>query len=134
MPQLVDRGSSFYYDASASGQERLVGKLEAPQAATAEAAIRFKMRCLIPKFNGLFGKVMTELIAEGQSDPLIVQELYEQHISHRRAATIADVERGKAAGEFAADTAPELLIDSIIGPIYYRLLLRLRTSDGAVRR
>ncbi|MGA8436773.1 MAG: TetR-like C-terminal domain-containing protein [Candidatus Sulfotelmatobacter sp.] len=60
----------------------------------------------------------------GTFAPLILQELHDQHISHIRAATIADVERGKAAGEFEADTDPELLIDSIIGPIYYRLRLR----------
>jgi AcrR family transcriptional regulator len=105
-------------------QERLVGKLEAPQTKTAEAAIRFKMRRLSREFNGLFGKVMADLIAEGQSDPSILKELYERHISHRRVAIIADVERGKAAGEFAPDTNPELLIDAIIGPIYYRMLLR----------
>jgi Tetracyclin repressor-like, C-terminal domain len=82
------------------------------------------MRRLSRDFNGLFGKVMADLIAEGQSDPSILKELYERHISHRRAATIADVERGKGAGEFAPSTDPELLIDAIIGPIYYRMLLR----------
>jgi AcrR family transcriptional regulator len=104
--------------------ERLVGKLEAPQGATAEAAIRFRMRRLIHEFNGLFGKVMADLIAEGQSDPSIMRDLYERHISHRRAASVAEVERGKSAGEFAPDTNPELLVDAIIGPIYYRLLVR----------
>ncbi len=104
--------------------ERLVGKLEAPQGVTAEAGIRFRMLRLIREFNGLFGKVMADLIAEGQSDPSILRELYERHISHRRAASVADVERGIATGEFAPDTDPELLVDAIIGPIYYRLLLR----------
>jgi AcrR family transcriptional regulator len=105
--------------------ERLVGKLEAPRASTAEEAIRVKMRRLIKEFNGLFGKVMAELIAEGQSDPSILKELYERHIRLRRESTVADIERGKANGEFAADVDPELLIDAIFGPIYYRMLLRL---------
>jgi len=30
--------------------------------------------------QGLFGKVMADLIAEGQSDSAILQELYEPHI------------------------------------------------------
>jgi hypothetical protein len=38
---------------------------------------------------------------------------------------VADIERGKANGGFAADTDPELLIDSMFGPIYYRMLLGL---------
>jgi len=104
--------------------ERLAGHLEAPVAATAEAVIRTKMRRLIKEFNGLFGKVMADLIAEGQSDPTILQELYERHIRLRRASAIADVERGKAAGEFSANTNAELLVDAVVAPVYYRLLLR----------
>jgi AcrR family transcriptional regulator len=104
--------------------ERLAGQLEAPAAATAEEAIRAKMRRLIKELNGLFGKVMADLIAEGQSDPAILQELYERHIHLRRASTVEDIERGKAAGEFSAATDAELLVDAIFAPVYYRLLLR----------
>ena len=77
--------------------ERLVGKLEAPVAATAEEALQTKMRRLIVQINGLFGKVMADLIAEGQSDPAVLRELYEGHIRVRRASTVADIERGKAS-------------------------------------
>ena len=104
--------------------ERLAGQLEAPAAATAEEAIRAKMRRLIKQFNGLFGKVMADLIAEGQSDSAILQELCERHIRLRRASTVEDIERGKAAGEFSAATDAELLVDAIFAPVYYRLLLR----------
>jgi AcrR family transcriptional regulator len=105
--------------------ERLAGKVEVPKAATAEGVIRAKMRHLIKEFRGLFGKVMADLIAQGQSDPSILKELYEEHIKLGRESTVADIERGKANGEFAADTDPELLIDSMFGPIYYRMLLGL---------
>jgi len=104
--------------------ERLVRHSEAPVAATAEEAIRTKMRRLIKEFNGLFGKVVADLIAEGQGDPAILQEFYERHISLRRASTVADIERGKVAGEFSADADAELLVDAIFAPAYYRLLLR----------
>jgi AcrR family transcriptional regulator len=105
--------------------ERLDGKVEPPVAATAEGVIRAKMRRFIAAVNGLFGKVVADLIAEGQSDPAILQELYEQHIRLRRASAVADIERGKIAGEFSADTDAELLVDAIFGPVYYRLLLRI---------
>ncbi len=104
--------------------ERIDRQQEAATDATAEQAIRRKVRRLIEQFNGLFGRVMADLIAEGQSEPALLQELYEQHMRPRRAATVADVQRGKEAGEFAADTDPELLIDTIFGAIYYRMLLR----------
>jgi Tetracyclin repressor-like, C-terminal domain len=74
--------------------------------------------------NGLFGKVVGELIAEGQSDPDILREFYERHVSLRRASAVADIERGKATGEFSANTDAELLVDAIFAPVYYRLLLR----------
>ncbi|MDR3762818.1 MAG: TetR/AcrR family transcriptional regulator [Acidobacteriota bacterium] len=114
--------------------ERLAGKLEAPVAATAEEAIRAKVRRLIKEFRGLFGKVMADLIAEGQSDPAILQELYESHIRVRRASTVEDIERGKATGEFSAGTNAELLVDAIFAPVYYRHLLRfapLTEKDGS---
>jgi AcrR family transcriptional regulator len=104
--------------------ERIDRRSEAPVAATAEEAIRTKMRRLIREVNGLFGKVVADLIAEGQSDPAILQEFCELHSSLRRASAVADIERGKLAGEFSTDTNAELLVDAIFGPVYYRLLLR----------
>jgi AcrR family transcriptional regulator len=104
--------------------ERLDQPLEIPVTATAEEAIRARMRRLIRVVNGLFGKVVGELIAEGQSDPEILREFYERHVSLRRASAVAEIERGKAAGEFSADTDAELLVDAIFAPVYYRLLLR----------
>lgn len=105
-------------------QERVVHGPELPPLGTAEAAIRRTVRGLIGAFNGFVGKVMADLIAEGQSDPAVLQELYDRHISQRRAETVADIERGKVTGEFVADTDPDVVIDTIFGAIYYRLLLR----------
>ena len=104
--------------------ERLDQPLEIPVTVTAEQAIRARMRRLIKVVNGLFGKVVGDLIAEGQSDPDILREFYEQHVSLRRASAVAEIERGKAAGEFSTDTDAELLVDAIFAPVYYRLLLR----------
>ncbi len=104
--------------------ERVANVSESPVTGSAEQAIRSKVQHLIREFCGFFGKVMADLIAEGQSEPAVLRELYERHISLRRASTVADVERGKADGEFRSDTDPQLLIDSIFGPIYLRLLLR----------
>lgn len=105
--------------------ERLAREGGVPEAETVEAVLRARMRHLVRAFNGTFGKVMAELIAEGQGDPAVLRELYDHHIGPRRAATIADIERGIAGGEFARGTDPELLVDAIFGPAYYRLLLRL---------
>ena len=101
------------------------------EGVSVEASLRAKVRRLISEFQGLFGKVMAELIAEGQSDPAVLRELYEQHIRVRREATIADIEQGKASGEFRAEVDATLLVDAIFGPIYYRMLLRIGPLDEA---
>jgi len=91
---------------------------------TAEEAISHAACLLIRAFKGPLGKVSAELIAEGQSEPEIIRKWFDEHIRHRRARNAADIERGKTIGELLAQTDPELVIDSIFGAIYYRLLFR----------
>jgi hypothetical protein len=104
--------------------ERLAVVDDSPPAKSAEVALRAKVRKLIASLNGDFGKVMADLIAEGQSEPAVLRDLFDQHVSLRRAAAIADVRRGQAAGEIAADVDPGLMIEGMIGPIYFRLLMQ----------
>jgi AcrR family transcriptional regulator len=111
--------------------ERMATSLEKPTALSAEESLRFRVRRLIEAFNGPFGKIVAGLIAEGQSEPAILQEFFGRWVSPRRTATIADLQRGKDAGEVRSDAEPELLNDAIFGAIYYRLLLR---SDPLTRR
>jgi AcrR family transcriptional regulator len=103
--------------------ERFGAAPEPARALPAEEVLRAAIRQLIKGFNGQFGKVMADLIAEGQGNPTVLRELYDSHISRRRAAAVAEIERGKVAGEFAADVNAGLLIDSIVAPVYLRLLL-----------
>lgn len=105
--------------------ERIARRREPSTVKTAEESIRSNVRRLIREFNGLFGKVIGELIAEGQSDPEILRDLREQHMLPRRRITIAEIERGKAAGEFSTDVDAELLIDAIFGALYFQFLLRM---------
>lgn len=105
--------------------ERVAGKLDVRESATAEEAIRANMRRTIKEFNGLYGKIVADLIAEGQSDPAILKELNESLILRRRESLFADVERGKATGEFVPEVNPVLLTEMIFGPVYYRHMLRL---------
>jgi AcrR family transcriptional regulator len=108
----------------AAFHERVAVATDMPTSTTAEQAIRAKVRRLIHEFNGLFGKVMADLIAEGQSEPDILSELVDQHINARRTATAAEIEEGKRNGEFDASVDAQLLIDAIFGPLYFRHLLR----------
>ena len=104
--------------------ERFNAILEMPGAATVEEALRTRVKHLVLQCNGLFGKVVADLIAEGQGDPSILKEFYESHILPRRASTVEDIQRGIASGELLPTADPELLLDAIVAPIYLRLLLR----------
>src|SRR6201993_2960195 len=104
--------------------ERMAPNLAMPTVLTAEESLRLRVRRLIDAFNGPFGKIVAGLIAEGQSEPAIRQEFFDRLVGPRRNATIADLQRGKDAGELRSETEPELLNDAIFGAIYYRMLLR----------
>src|SRR5258706_12130752 len=104
--------------------ERIAPRLEMLMGRTSEESLRLRVRRLIDAFNGPFGKIVAGLIAEGQSEPAILQEFFDRWVSPRRNATIADLRRGRNAGELRSETEPELLNDAIFGAIYYRLLLR----------
>src|ERR1700746_2944749 len=103
--------------------ERMAPNLEKPSDLTAEESLRLRVRRLIDAFNGPFGRIVAGLIAEGQSEPAVLQEFFDRWVSPRRTATIADLQRGKNAGELRSDTEPDLLNDAIFGAIYYRFLL-----------
>src|SRR6201997_5612248 len=104
--------------------ERMAPNLEKPTGLTAVESLRFRVRRLIDAFNGPFGKIVAGLIAEGQSEPAVLQEFFERWVSPRRNATIADLQRGKNTGELRPETEPDLVNDAIFGAIYYRFLLR----------
>jgi len=60
-------------------------------------AKRAKVRKLIAALKGDFGKVMADLIAEGQSEPAVLRDLFDQHVSVRRAALILGVMQSPGA-------------------------------------
>lgn len=111
--------------------ERLALPTSPAEGETVEATVRASVCRLISLFKGLFGKVMGDLIAEGQSDPRILHDLYTEHIMPRRERLAAQIERAKARGEFAQDVDPELAVDVIFGTVYHRFLLRIEPFDEA---
>jgi len=104
--------------------ERIDKRANPPSGGSTEQILRANVKRLIRELRGLFGKVMADLIAEGQSEPDILKQLFEQHMRPRRDAAIERFRNAIEAGEFASDMKPELLIDSVIGAVYYRMLLK----------
>jgi AcrR family transcriptional regulator len=96
---------------------------------TPEDALRARALRLIGELDGLFGKVVVELIAEGQSERAFLDDFYHRYVRERRDEGIAWIEQAQAAGRLHDGVEPELLIDQIFGAIYYRRLLGIRPLD-----
>ena len=109
--------------------ENLPAPLPALGAGNAEEVIRSLVRQLIRRFNGFAGKVAAEILAEGQSEPSVLQEYRDRYLSKRRACATEVIERAQASGEFRKDIDPQVLIDMIFGPIYFRRLVRHQKLD-----
>jgi AcrR family transcriptional regulator len=78
-------------------------------------------------------KSLPALLVAAQRDP-IISSLCAQFIHDRRQPIVERIQAAIADGQIAADADPELVVDMLSGPIFYRQLLRrTRTSDDDVR-
>lgn len=77
------------------------------------------------------GKVINELIAEGQSDVKLAEEYRTRYFNPRRLDSRRILERGVQRGELKKDLDIELCIDLIYGPVFYRLLITGEQLDQA---
>lgn len=69
------------------------------------------------------GKVINELIAEGQFDGKLAEAYRARYFNPRRLDSRRILERGVQRGELKEDLDIELCIDLIYGPLFYRLLV-----------
>lgn len=75
------------------------------------------------------GKVITELIAEGQFDANIAQEYRNRYFNPRRLISQHIFERGVQRGELKKELDIELCIDIMFAPLFYRLLITGETVN-----
>ena len=94
-----------------------------PERASAGEAIAQQMASLVQAWSGEHGRILAQIIAEGQADPEALDSYRNHFLNHRRAEVRAIIQRGIESGEFAPNLDPDLAIDILYGPIYYRLLV-----------
>ncbi|BBB93498.1 TetR/AcrR family transcriptional regulator [Methylomusa anaerophila] len=80
------------------------------------------------------GKVINELIAEGQFDLKLAEEYRSRYFNPRRLDSRRILERGMQRGELKKDLDIELCIDLIYGPLFYRLLVTGEKLDESFIR
>ena len=94
-----------------------------PENVSATEAIAQQMASLIKAFSGDRGRIVAQIIAEGQADPEALTSYRDRFIYLRRAAAKSIIQQGIENGEFDPNLDPELAIDILYGPIYFRLLV-----------
>lgn len=73
------------------------------------------------------------LLVAAQRDP-VISELHARFVEDRRAPIVERLRVAVAEGQISPDADPELLVDLLSGPLFYRQLLRRAgTSDADVR-
>lgn len=91
---------------------------------SAEATIRAQVANLVRQLDGFFGRMTSQIVAEGQSDAALLREHLERYKERRVAFSFDLINSALASGEFKRAVEPNLLIDMIYGPIYYRFLFQ----------
>lgn len=88
-----------------------------------EALIRH-IHLLIDEYSGWSGRVVAQILAEGQGDPDVLREFRERFWYGRRAVVREVLEDARRLGEIRSDMDSELQMDMLYAPIYFRLLVR----------
>ncbi len=92
---------------------------------------------LVDSFAGLeyesYADRLRQIVTEAQHDEHVARVLAD-FTAVRRAALRALLERGRNAGDLAADADLDMLVDMAYGVLYYRLLIRHAPLDEKAAR
>ena len=108
-------------DAFASSTTR---KLRFPDTGSVYTDMSQQMRQLIKVFRSRRGRIVSAILAAGQSDKDLIEAFRERFLWPRRREAYATLRRGIERGELRKDLDPDLLLDSLYGPIYMRFLIQ----------
>jgi AcrR family transcriptional regulator len=108
-------------DAFASNTTR---KLRFPDTGSVFSDMSRQMRQLVKVFRSPRGRIVSAILAAGQSDRDLIAAFRDRFLWPRRQEAYATLRRGIRRGELRKDIDPDLVLDSLYGPIYMRFLIR----------
>src|ERR1700757_4732023 len=115
-----DKGA-LIADAFASSTTR---KLRFPDTGSVFSDMSRQMRQLVKVFRSPRGRIVSAILAAGQSDKDLIEAFRERFLWPRRREAYATLRRAIQRGELRKDLDPDLLLDSLYGPIYMRFLIQ----------
>lgn len=95
-----------------------------PEADTVRESLRQQMRRVVRLMNSPRGQILRSIVAGGQMDPEIAEAFRANWIEARRAEARPIIKRAIQSGELRVDVNPDLLLDALYGPLYFRFLIR----------
>jgi AcrR family transcriptional regulator len=108
-------------DAFASSTTR---KLHFPDTGSLRSDMSQQMRQVVKVFRSRRGRIVSAMLAGGQSDREIIAAFRERFLWPRRQEAYATLRRGIQRGELPRNVDMDLLLDALYGPIYMRFLIR----------
>ena len=102
-----------------------------PRGLTAKETLRKHLQLLTEQYSGWHGRLVAQILAEGQSDPTVLREFRERFAHGRRAMIQEVIDLGRRSGEFKNDIDAHMQAELLYSPIYFRLLVQHLPLDQA---
>jgi AcrR family transcriptional regulator len=106
-----------------------LGAEPAPDLGSLRGDLRGAVDTLRVGFSGPLGRALPGLVADMSHDPALARMIHRQVLGPRRASIKSAFLRGIARGEIRRGVEIEVLIDLLIAPCYFRVLLRQGALD-----
>lgn len=99
-------------------------RLRFPDTGSVYTDLSRQMRQLVKVFRSRRGRIVSAILAAGQSDKDLIAAFRERFLWPRRQEAYATLERGIRRGELRKDVDRDLLLDCLYGPLYMRFLIQ----------
>lgn len=93
-----------------------------PDTGSVREDLRAQMQRIAAIFRGPRGRILRSLIGGGQSDPELIEAFRNRWLLPRRLEAIGILQRARDRGELSSDIDGNMLLDTLYGPLYFRML------------
>ena len=114
--------------------EAMAADLAQPPSDSVVADMQAFLRTFARLLRGEAGRIIRCIVAEGQSDPETIEAFVSGYVTPRRAEMRAVLQRGIASGELRSDLDIEMVLYSLFGPLYLRMLMNEGLDDAWIDR
>lgn len=103
-----------------------------PEGVPVRDALLAHLKALIARYAGPQGKLVKQIVAEGQYDPDILANFRVRFWNEREAAVEKLMRRGIDEGVFRSDLDPGTAAQLFYAPVYFHLLFGISPLDDAL--